>query len=117
MAKQRPFVTSKKIKNDLELETSTSTIRRRLMEAELYGRSPRKVPHLSKKNIAKRLKFASEHIIWPLSKWRNILWIDESKKVLFIRLMDVDNMFENPDPLHLNHSSLLRQLSMVGPKT
>ena len=29
------------------------------------------------------MKYAKEHYKWPLEKWRNIMWIDESKSVLY----------------------------------
>uniref|UniRef100_A0A9J7X917 Transposase Tc1-like domain-containing protein n=1 Tax=Cyprinus carpio carpio TaxID=630221 RepID=A0A9J7X917_CYPCA len=58
-------------------------VRRRLCEANLFSRIPRKVPLLKKRHVQKRLQFAKEHINWPKEKWRNILWTDESKIVLF----------------------------------
>lgn len=78
-----PFVSSSQIKTNLNLDVSTSTIRRRLISSNLRARRPRKVPLLNKKQIQKRLHFAKEHEMWPSSKWRNILWTDESKIVLF----------------------------------
>lgn len=84
MAKAQPMISSRRIKEDLRLPVSTVTIRRRLCEAKLPARSPRKVPLLKKKiHVLKRLQFAKEHINWPKKKWRNILWTDESKIVLF----------------------------------
>jgi Transposase len=53
------------------------------MENKLLARSPRKVPLLTKKHVAARIKFAKEHAKWPVEKLRNILWTDESKIVLF----------------------------------
>lgn len=53
------------------------------MENNLFARSPRKVLLLTKKQAVAHLKFANEHINWPKEKWRNVLWTDESKIVLF----------------------------------
>uniref|UniRef100_A0A3B4Z6P7 Transposase Tc1-like domain-containing protein n=1 Tax=Seriola lalandi dorsalis TaxID=1841481 RepID=A0A3B4Z6P7_SERLL len=57
MAKARPMIRSRRIKEDLRLPVST-----------IPARSPHKVPLLKK-----------------IHKWRNILWTDESKIVLFSR--------------------------------
>ena len=65
MAKAQPMISSRKIKEDLKLPVSTVTIRRRLCEAKLSARSPRKVPLLKKRHVLNRLKFAKGHIDWP----------------------------------------------------
>ena len=83
MAKAQPMISSRRIREDLRLPVSTVTIRRRLCEAKLPARSPRKVPLLKKRHVLKRIQFAKEHIDWPKQKWRNILWTDESKIILF----------------------------------
>lgn len=83
MVKTQPMISSRMIKDSLKLPVSTVTIRRRLCEANLSARSPRKVPLLRKRHVLKRIQFAKEHIGWPKEKWRNILWTDESKIVLF----------------------------------
>uniref|UniRef100_A0A3Q3W833 Transposase Tc1-like domain-containing protein n=1 Tax=Mola mola TaxID=94237 RepID=A0A3Q3W833_MOLML len=73
MAKAQPMISSRMIKDSLELPVSTVTVRRRLCEANLFTRIPRKVPLLKKKrHVQKRLQFAKEHINWPKEKWRNI---------------------------------------------
>lgn len=83
LAKTQPMISSREIQKCLNMPVSTVTIRRRLCEAKLPARSPRKVPLLQKRHVLKRLQFAQEHIDWPREKWRNILWTDESKIVLF----------------------------------
>uniref|UniRef100_A0A3B1JF70 Transposase Tc1-like domain-containing protein n=1 Tax=Astyanax mexicanus TaxID=7994 RepID=A0A3B1JF70_ASTMX len=78
LVKAQPMISSKRIKEDLQLTVSTGTIRSRLGEINLPARSPRKVPLLNKRHVQKRLEFAKEHIEWPEKKWRNILWTDET---------------------------------------
>lgn len=85
LVKTNPFITTTKIKQELNLQVNPSTIRRRLIEAKLPSRSPRKTPLLKKRHVHDRLQFAREKVDWPSNKWRNILWTDESKIVLFGR--------------------------------
>lgn len=80
---ENPFSSIKQIRDQLNLDVSNATISRRLRENNLFARSPRKVPLLTKKHVANRLKFAMEHKNWPIDKFRNILWTDESKIVLY----------------------------------
>uniref|UniRef100_A0A4W4FNT4 Transposase Tc1-like domain-containing protein n=1 Tax=Electrophorus electricus TaxID=8005 RepID=A0A4W4FNT4_ELEEL len=82
MAKKHPIISSREIKDDLQLPASTATIRRCLREAKLFARNPRKVPLLEKKDVLKRLQFAKEYIDWPKEKWCNILRTDEGKITL-----------------------------------
>lgn len=52
-------------------------IRRRVLENQLFARSPRKFPLLPKKGAH------SQFAKWKKEQWRNILWTDETKIVLF----------------------------------
>ena len=65
-SKAVPFLTSTQIRGqmsaDYGVDVSVQTIRRRLNEFELYGRTAQKNPLLSDKNVKKRLQFATEHI-------------------------------------------------------
>lgn len=83
LSKQNPFLTSKRIlqqlQPDLAQEISSSTVRRRLLKADLRGCIARRKPMVSKKNIAARLQFARAHLGKPMQYWKKVLWSDESK--------------------------------------
>lgn len=83
LVKKDPFATSTEIISNLNLNISASSVRKRLIKANLYGRRPAKTPLLTGRHINLRLNFAKEHVEWPTSKWRNILWSDETKVELF----------------------------------
>lgn len=81
--KKNPFASSYQIKKEFSLDVDASTIRKRLINHNLKAKRPRKVPFLSKRNVSRRILFANEHAKWPVEKWRNILWSDETKCNLF----------------------------------
>lgn len=86
MVEKTPRQTSKELKANLEqsgVMVSTSTIRRTLNHAELYGRRPRKKPLLKKRHKKERLIFAKEYRDKPQSFWDNVLWTDETKIEFF----------------------------------
>lgn len=57
---------------------SITTIRRRLYAASKHGRVARKLPYVSKANIAKRMQFYLRHVFMPPAYWNRVLWTDES---------------------------------------
>ena len=103
--KTQPMTSSTDLQANLKVHVSASTIRRRLCEAKLPARSPRKVPLLQKRHVLKRLQFAKEHVKWPKEKWRNVLWTDESKIVLYGSRAAVTLRGDLPT-LHSNRSTL-----------
>nr|XP_029715799.1 uncharacterized protein LOC115259391 [Aedes albopictus] len=58
------FKSATKIRDELDLSVSTRTVQRRLVEKQLIGRSPRKVPMLTRKHLQARIKFAMNHLDW-----------------------------------------------------
>ena len=82
-SKKDPFKPATVLKKELQIEACVETVRNRLRENNLKACSPRKVPLLSSKHVRNRMEFAKQHLDWPVTKWRNILWTDESKIVLY----------------------------------
>jgi hypothetical protein len=63
--KKNPRVSAKDLQTSLEhvnISAEKSMIRKTLNKNGVHGRTPRKKPLLSKKNIAAHLKFAKEHL-------------------------------------------------------
>lgn len=73
-----PNMTARQIKDTLQLSASTSTIRRRLHEANLRSRVPSQKPLVSAANRQARLLFAQSHASWPVEHWRYVMFSDES---------------------------------------
>lgn len=86
--RENPFVTSSQLVVDLHLDISSSTVRRRLIAENLRSRRPRRVPLLTTKHVKNRLSFANEHLLWPVTRWRCVLWSDETKVVLYNNFCD-----------------------------
>ena len=57
----------------------TSTVRRRLCEAGLYGRIAAKKPMLKKQNNVRRLQWTKVLKDWTIKLWNKVLWTDESE--------------------------------------
>jgi transposase len=66
-----------------QTKVGLSTIRRSLLRSGMSGRVAAKKPFLRKINIAKRLKFAKDHVNWTQEQWDRVLFTDESKFELF----------------------------------
>ncbi|CAJ0940501.1 unnamed protein product [Ranitomeya imitator] len=63
--------------------TSTTTVKRRLCAAGLYGKIAARKPLLRTGNKQKRVVWAEEHKEWTLDQWKSVLWSDESKFEIF----------------------------------
>lgn len=68
MVKKHPQISSRALQDELNLPISASTVRKRLIEAGLHARSPRKVPLLTSRHTRNRLSFAKFHANWPVEK-------------------------------------------------
>lgn len=84
LAKKDPFKGSEVIRLEVfgaeeSRGVSARTVRRRLCEANLFGRISRKVPLLKKENIKTRLLFAKKYAHWTERQWKNVLFSDETK--------------------------------------
>lgn len=76
---RNPSITSRNIVEQLKLNVSSRTVRRRLKEVDLKSCVARCKPHISKVHKKKRLAFAKKYVNKPLSFWKRVIWSDESK--------------------------------------
>lgn len=85
-SKNNRFLTANDIQASLSnVNISTSTIRRRLCENNLFGRIAKKKPLISERNRRIRLAWAKEKVNWSTAQWKLVLFTDESKIVRFSR--------------------------------
>ena len=72
-----------KLKNKCRVHVSHSTVRTTLINNKYKSRVARKKPLLSKRNIEKRLTFAQEYINQPNDYWKDVIFCDEVKIMLY----------------------------------
>ncbi|MGH7239292.1 MAG: hypothetical protein ACREHG_04400, partial [Candidatus Saccharimonadales bacterium] len=72
------LVTPRVIKHKLDLEVSTRTVRRRLDEAEEFGRVARKEYPFTAAHIRKRFRFANGYLNWTKKRWATVIFTDET---------------------------------------
>lgn len=71
------------LKADWSIAASRYTVRRRLLDAGLKARTPRKKPLLNLLQRQRRIQWAKEHLSWSEDQWSRVLWSDESKISVF----------------------------------
>ena len=62
---------------------SHETIRYVLQEHKYSSRTARKKSLLSVQNVEKRLRFATEYILFPPEDWNDVIFSDETKTMLY----------------------------------
>jgi transposase len=78
IADEKKFTVPKQIKNELQLECSARTVRRRLDEAGLLGRVSRKEYAFHDRDIQRRLAFAEGYEKWTVADWGRVIFSDET---------------------------------------
>lgn len=72
-----PFVTPRQLKRQHDIDASTSTIKRRLVEAGLHGRVAHHGMAFTDEHRRKRLSLANGYSDWSEEKWETVLFTDE----------------------------------------
>lgn len=82
-----------------EKPVSVSTVKRRLRDANLFGRVAVRKPLLKPRNKKKRMQWTLTHCDWSEEDYRKVLWSDESKfeifdskRIIFVRRFAEEKM-------------------------
>ncbi|KAG0411857.1 hypothetical protein HPB47_010995 [Ixodes persulcatus] len=73
-----PSMTAAEIREELGLQVSLSTIRKRLHAAGLRSRVACQRPLLTQSHKRLRLEFATNHLAWTVEDWKLVVFSDES---------------------------------------
>lgn len=74
----KPSASVQEIRANLGIQSSKTTVKRRIAEAGLSSCTAVKKPLLRNDNKNKRLLFAQEHRDWTVEKWKLVVFTDES---------------------------------------
>lgn len=76
---ENPFTNANAIRDELQLNVSTETIRRRLQEAGIYQGLPMEQEWFTDEHRASRLTFAQKYVDKDLDFWSRVVFTDEKK--------------------------------------
>lgn len=76
-AENDPFTNAKAIREELSLEVSAETVRRRLHQAAIHHRVPAKKELLTDAHRAARLAFARQYVGKGMEFWERTIFTDE----------------------------------------
>jgi len=84
LVRRDPFMTIRKIKEDMGLENVCERTIARALEkyANIKSYWAKKKPFISDKNQKIRLQWAKQHRDWTIDQWRKVVWTDESPFML-----------------------------------
>ena len=69
-----PFLSAREIREELQLDVSDVTVRRRLRSAGLHSAMAAQKPLLSHSNKEARLRFAMGHVSWTADDWGRVVF-------------------------------------------
>lgn len=76
MSKANPFYTARDLRNRWK-NLSVETVKKILQNNKLFGRIATKKPFLNKKQIKKRMDWATEYGNWTNNQWSRVIFSDE----------------------------------------
>jgi transposase len=106
------------LKNAINIDISTRTIQRRLMESGIRKWRAVERPLLRKEHAVKRLEWAKIHRNWTVNDWRRVCWSDECAVAKDSRQSKIwvfrhQNMREKYDPKNIQPRSRDGSLSQM----
>lgn len=86
-SKKNRFLTANELRRECDIadKVSVSTVKRVLRKGKLFGRVAIKKPHLTSKQMKKRMLWCNKRRSWVEIDWNKIIFTDESKIELFPR--------------------------------
>jgi transposase len=77
--KKNRKITLNEIREKLDVDVSTRSIQRKLLESGIRSRSAVRKPFISKVNASKRLMWCRSRRGWSLKDWKRVIWSDECR--------------------------------------
>jgi Transposase and inactivated derivatives len=82
-----PFRSVNSVLNELDLNISNRTARRRLNDQNIYCRRPARTPLLLPQHLEARMNFARRHLAVPADVWSTTIFTDEKVIIILFLLL------------------------------